>query len=298
MSTFAVLAAFATLAALPLPWPLRLLGSLGAAFTMVRAFILVHDRHHGAAFTESRVAKIVLDAYGLLMLTPPRLWRSTHNSHHAHTARTDGDQRGTYTLFTTEQWRNASKRQRFAYRAEHHPLTLLFGYVTVFLVNFGFWPVLSRPRASWDSLASLAVHVGVGTLAWVLGGPQVFAFAFLIPFFVAGASGAILFYVQHYFEECYVPDEATWTHTDAALGGSSHVAFGPVGSWFTGNIGLHHVHHLNPKIPFYRLPEALAAVPALQASRPIKLGPRTIVRCLRLKLWDADSGRLVAYADA
>ena len=298
VSTFAVMAAFATVAVLPLAWPLRLLGSLGTGLTMVRAFILFHDRHHGAAFTESRIAKLVLDAYGLLLLTPPRLWRYTHNYHHAHTARTDGDQRGTYTLFTTEQWRNASKRERFAYRAEHHPLTLLFGYVTVFLGTFGVWPVLRKPAASWDSLASLVVHAGVGTLAWVLGGPAVFVFAFLIPFFLAGAIGAFLFYVQHYFEECSVPDDATWTHAGAALGASSHVAFGPVGSWFTGNIGLHHIHHLNPKIPFYRLPEALAAVPALQTSKPIVLSPRAIARCLRLKLWDAESGRLVAYADA
>lgn len=299
LSTFGVLAAFATLAVLPLPWPLRALASLGTALTMVRAFILFHDRHHGAAYVDSRLGKIVLDAYGMLMLTPPRLWRYTHNYHHAHTARTQGSgQRGAYTLYTTEQWRQASKRERFAYRAEHHPLTLLFGYFTVFLGNFVIWPLLSQPRRSWDSAASLAVHAGVGSLAWFVGGPLVFLFAFLIPFLLAGAIGSLLFYVQHYFEECSVPDDASWTHTSAALGASSHVAFGPVLSWFTGNIGLHHVHHLNPKIPFYRLPEALAAVPVLQSAKPITLGPRVVARCLRLKLWDVESGRLVAYADA
>ena len=161
VSTFAVMAAFATVAVLPLAWPLRLLGSLGTGLTMVRAFILFHDRHHGAAFTESRIAKLVLDAYGLLLLTPPRLWRYTHNYHHAHTARTDGDQRGTYTLFTTEQWRNASKRERFAYRAEHYPLTLLFGYVFVllgFVTMLLFW----REGAAYWSVGLGYAFVGAG----------------------------------------------------------------------------------------------------------------------------------------
>jgi omega-6 fatty acid desaturase (delta-12 desaturase) len=276
-------------------WPLRLVASVVTALTMVRAFILVHDAHHGAIFRDAPLAKGILSLYGLLLLTPGRIWRETHNDHHAHTARMDGAQRGTFTLYTTQRWRQATRMERLRYRIERHPLTLLLGYLTVFVGSFGLAPFLRRPLHYADSGLALLLHGAVGAAAFVLGGPDVFVYAFLLPFLLSGVAGAYLFYVQHNFEGMRIPSPDAWTRTRAALEACSYLKLGPVMRWFTGNIGLHHVHHLNPRIPFYRLPSAMAAIPALQHAVVVRLRPREVWRSLRLKLWDPEAGRMVGY---
>jgi omega-6 fatty acid desaturase (delta-12 desaturase) len=298
VSTFVVLAGFAFAAVTLSWWPLRLLASLGLGLTMMRGFILFHDLHHSAIFRGSIAAQAILNLYGLFLLTPPRIWRATHNYHHAHTARTDGLQRGTYMLFTTGQWREATFWKRLHYRLEHHPLTLLLGYVTVFLLSFGLVPFLRHPRLHRDSGVALLLHAALGTATYLLGGPAVFLFAFLLPFLVAGATGAYLFYVQHYFEGIAIPTKQEWSHSKAALEAASYLELGATMRWFSGNIGYHHVHHLNPRIPFYRLPAAMKAIPELQHPVVVRLRPREIVASLRLKLWDPNAGRMVGYAAA
>ena len=201
-------------------------------------------------------------------------------------------------LFTTEQWREATFWQRVHYRLEHHPLVLLLGYVSVFLVSFGLVPFLKHPRLHRDSGVALLLHAGLGVTSYALGGPAVFFFAFLLPFLVAGAVGAYLFYVQHYFEGIAIPAKQEWSHTKAALEAASYLKLGPVMRWFSGNIGYHHVHHLNPRIPFYRLPAAVKAVPELQHAVVVRLTPKEIAASLRLKLWDPVAGRMVGYAAA
>jgi omega-6 fatty acid desaturase (delta-12 desaturase) len=297
-STLCVLAGFCLLALFLPWWPLRVLASLGMALTMTRAFILFHDVHHLAMFQDSAAGRAVLNAYGLFMLTPARIWRATHNYHHAHTARTSGKHRGAYTLYTTEQWRQATRSERLLYRMEHHPLTLVLGYVTVFFFSFGLRPIVEEPRRHVDSALSVLLHAALGVTVYALAGASAFLFVFLIPFVAAGAIGAYLFYVQHYFEGVEIPDGTTWSHERAALDASSFLRFGPVMRWFTGNIGYHHVHHLNPRIPFHRLPKAMASIPELQNPTSVTLRPRTIVASLRLKLWSPRLGRMVSYAEA
>jgi omega-6 fatty acid desaturase (delta-12 desaturase) len=297
VSTFLVLFAAASLAAVASWWPLRLAASLMTGLTLVRAFILFHDLHHGAIFRGSPLAKAILNAYGLVLLTPPRVWRDTHNYHHAHTARTHGAQRGSFRLLTVAQWHAAGRGERLAYRVERHPLTILLGYVTVFVLALCLGPVLRRPRRYWDSGLALLAHGAVGASLWLLGGPGVFLFAFFIPFLVADAFGAYLFYAQHTFEGVVVPDPAEWNHTEASLEACSYLRLGPVMRWFTGNIGYHHVHHLNPRVPFYRLPGAMAAIPELARPTTITLGVRTVIRSFRLKLWDPEQGRMVGYTN-
>ncbi len=298
ISTLAVLAAFATGAVIAPWWPLQLVAGIATGLTMVRTFILVHDLHHNAIFRGSPVAKAILEFYGLLVLTPSRIWRDTHNYHHAHTAQTEGPQRGTFTLFTTQQWRDASRKQRLAYRIERHPLTLSLGYLTVFLVSFGFAPFFKNPRRHLDSGLSLLVHGSVGVAAYVLGGPGVFVFAFLLPFVLSGAAGAYLFYAQHNYEGITIPEASEWSHVRGALEASSFLKLGRVMRWFTGDIGYHHVHHLNPRIPFYRLKEAMDEIPALQHPVVVKARPSTLFSMFRLKLWDPEAGRMVGYKSA
>jgi omega-6 fatty acid desaturase (delta-12 desaturase) len=239
-----------------------------------------------------------MNVYGLVLLTPPRIWRETHNYHHAHAARTDGEQRGTYTLYTTQQWREATFRDRLYYRVERHPLTVLLGYVTVFLVSFCLVPFLRAPRRYRDSGLALLVHGAVGAALFTFAGPAVFFYAFLLPFVIAGATGAYLFYVQHNFEGITIRTKAEWNRTEAALEASSYLKLGRIMRWFTGNVGYHHVHHLNPRIPHYRLADAMAAIPELQDAIVVRLDPRTICSSFRLKLWDPDAGRMVGYAAA
>ncbi len=297
-STMTVLFGFGAGAALLPWWPARLAASMGMALTLVRSFILVHDYLHGAMFRGSKVAGAILNFWALVMLTPPRVWRDTHNYHHAHTAKTTGRQRGTFTMLTTEQWHKTGWVKRFAHAFERHPLTVLFGYVTVFLLSFCLIPFVRNPKRYASSGLALVLHAAFGAAIYMVLGVGAFLFAFLIPFSVASALGSLLFYVQHNFEGMQLPDHDAWNHTDASLHASSYLKLSPPMQWFTGNIGFHHVHHLNPKIPFYRLPAAMNAIPELAAPHAIRLDPRTVVRAFRLKLWDAERGEMVSYRAA
>jgi omega-6 fatty acid desaturase (delta-12 desaturase) len=295
LTTF-ILLAIASYAALITPWwgP-RLAASIVAGLLVVRAFILFHDFSHGALLRGSRVASVVFPVFGVTVMAPARVWRETHNYHHAHTAKIVGSNVGSYAMVTTEIWKRMSPRDRLAYRAIRHPLTILLAYFTIFLVGMGVSPFLRAPRK--HVVAGLAVlgHVGAWAGALWLGIFPAFFFAFALPVMIACAVGAYLFYAQHNFPEVHVQPREAWTYTRAALESSSFFEMGPVMRFFTGNIGYHHVHHLNPQIPFYRLPEAMTALPALQTPGRTSFHPRDVIACFRLKLWDPERGRMVGY---
>jgi acyl-lipid omega-6 desaturase (Delta-12 desaturase) len=297
-STYAALVAAVALAAAAPWWPLRLLGTFIEALVLIRAFILFHDAMHGALLPTSRWAKALFQVQGLLTLTPARIWNDTHNHHHANTARIAADSAGTFATWTTEQWRQASRAQRLGYVVERHPVTQLFGYFTAFLYSLCLQPFVKNPKRYWTSGLALALHVALSAAVWRLFGLDVYLFAFLSPLFAAYALGTYLFYAQHNFDDVAILPEGAWNHAGAALEASSYMRFGPVMAWFTGNIGYHHVHHLNPRIPFYRLPEAMAALPELQGPHITTLTVKDIVGCLRLNLWDPALGRMVRYRDA
>ena len=119
-------------------------------------------------------------------------------------------------------------------------------------------------------------------------------FVIFLPYFIACATGSYLFYIQHNFPSVVFKENAGWTYEGAALESSSYCKMGPLMHYFTGNIGYHHIHHLNSKIPFYRLPEVYAKMPELQQAKETSLNPLEILRCLRLKIWDADAQRMVS----
>ena len=297
-STLLLIAIGAWLAAQPGPsWQRTFLGVLCGLLT-VRGFIIYHDYMHGAILRNSSVARLVLDAFGLLVLTPPKVWAQTHNYHHAHTAKIVGSHVGSFIMMTTEMWAQATPQQRLMYRIRRAPMTIALGYLTVFLYGFCMAAFMRNPQKNKDSAMSIGVHLalllGIG-YAW--GGATLF-YAFLLPNFVSHALGAYLFYAQHNFPEAHIQPREEWTFVRASLESSSYMRLGPVMRFFTGNIGYHHVHHLNHRIPFYRLPEAMAAIPELQEPRGVtSLAPSDIVACLRLKLWDPQQQRLVPYPD-
>ncbi len=291
------LAAFAGAALLP-HWSLRLSLGLLAGLVTVRMFILYHDFLHGAILRGSRSARAILGAYGVFVLNPPKVWRETHNYHHAHTAKLVGSNVGSYVTVNTAMWAKMSPAERLLYRVVRHPVTILLGLLTIFLYGMCLSSFLRSPRKHWDSGLALVAHAGATVALVMLAGVEVYLFAFLIPLSVACAVGAYLFYAQHNFPGMHIQPRESWSYTRAALESSSYMELGPVWRWFTGNIGYHHVHHLNPSIPFYRLPEAMAAIPELRNPGVTTLKLKDVFECFRLKVWDTEQGRMVSYREA
>ncbi|MDC3957617.1 fatty acid desaturase family protein [Polyangium jinanense] len=294
-STFAVLALATAVAAVAPYKPLRIFGSVIEGLVIVRAFILAHDFQHGALLRKSKVGSVIFGLYGALVLTPPRVWRQTHNYHHAHTAKIVGAQIGSYPVMTVEMWKRAPRGKRIAYALARHPLTILFGYVTIFLGGMCISAFLRNPKENWDSAAALVLHAALVTTITYFFGWEMTLLVLVGPLFIACALGSYLFYAQHNFPGVHMQPRQTWTFARAAVESSSFMRCGPIMSYFTGDIGYHHVHHLNAAIPFYRLREAMAAIPELQVEPQTSLSPRDILHCFSLKLWDPQAGKMVPY---
>jgi len=298
ITTFGLVFALLIGAALVPLWPLQLALSLVGAGVMVRAFIIYHDFEHGAIFRGSRVMSFVLRVFGLLFLTPPRHWRRAHNFHHAHVGAVEGSHIGSYPLMTVEMYRKATRAERLKYHVARHPLTYLLAYITVFFYSNALEPFLISPRKAWQNGLAILLHGGLIAGIWVAGGFMTVFFAFLLPYAVAAAVGAYLFYAQHNFPGMIVLDPGEWSATEAALKSSSCMRLNPVLDWMTGSIGYHHIHHLNAAIPFYRLKEAMREIPELQNPVTTDLAPWSIWRCLRLKLWDDHAGCMRTFREA
>jgi len=296
-STFAMLTASLIGAALAPIWPLRLLLSLLSALLMLRAFITYHDYLHNAILSCSRPAKWLFGLYAVFSLTPPRSWKNSHNFHHGHVGKIDAASVGAFTLMTTDMWRDASLMQRLAYRVERHPLTVLAGYFTIFFLSVTVVPFCRNPAQHWDSLLVLLGHSTLIAVLWILGGFDVAFFVVLLPLTIASMIGSYLFFAQHSFENMRVLPTEKWTSRRAALESSSYLKLNKVMRWFTGNIGYHHIHHLNVRIPFYRLPEAMEAIQELQSPVTITLSLKDIRACFRSCLWDEELHRMVSYRE-
>ena len=293
-STLAAVAALIAVAVSDLPWALRLASSVAAGLVGVRMFILYHDFQHKAILHGSPVAGLVMRLYGLIILNPHSVWNRSHDHHHNNNSKTFGANIGSYPIMTTHAYASASKGERFAYAAARHPLTMVLGYFTVFLWGMCLRPFLMSPKRHFDGLVAIVLNV-ILTAYLCTWGLDVMLLGLMLPLVVAAMSGAYLFYAQHNYPDAQLKPRAEWSHVEAALHSSSYTSMGPLMNWFTGNIGYHHVHHLNARIPFYRLPEAMAALEELQSPGTTSLSPRDIAACLRLKLWSPEEARFVGF---
>lgn len=295
VSTFALIAA-ATAIAAAAPWlSLRIAGSVVEGLLIVRAFILAHDFQHGAILRKSKVGSIIFGIYGALVLTPPKVWRQTHNYHHAHTAKIVGAQIGSYPVMTVEMWRRAPRSKRIAYAIARHPLTILCGYLTIFLAGMCISAFVRNPKENWDSAVAALLHATLVSVITHFFGFPMTLLVLIGPLFIACALGSYLFYAQHNFPGIHMQPRQTWSFARAALESSSYMRCGPLMSFFTGEIGYHHVHHLNAAIPFYRLREAMDAIPELQIEPQTSLSPADVWHCLSLKLWDPQANTMVPF---
>lgn len=263
------------------------------ALIFVRLFVIFHDQQHRAILPKSRLADFYMRLYGMLVLCPSSIWRSSHDHHHAHNSQLRGAYIGSYPIMTKEQYRKSSAGERFRYLFVRHPLTILSGYFSVFFLGMVVLPLLRSPRKHYDCLLSLVLHVGLIVMLVVVFGWLTMLLTLILPLFIGCAIGTYLFYAQHNFPDVVFKDKAGWTFEGAALESSSYLKTNALMAWFTGNIGYHHVHHLNHRIPFYRLPEAYRAIPELHQVKTTSLHPREIWRCLKLKVWCVETQRMV-----
>jgi omega-6 fatty acid desaturase (delta-12 desaturase) len=261
----------------------------------IRFFIFYHDYLHGAIFHDSKLASAVMSVCGFYLLAVRSVWKETHNYHHKNNAKLIGSSIGSFPVVTVGMWNAMTPLQRRLYRFLRHPITIFTGYFTVFLIGMTLSPFKRDPKSHWGGPLAVLIHLGLlVTVGLTLGWSTALCMVFL-PSFLALGLGSYLFFVQHNFPAMKLKDRRNWDYTFAALKSSSMFDMSPLMHWFTGNIGYHHIHHLNHRIPFYRLPEAMAAVPELQAPGRTSWRLSDIASCLSLAVWDPDKDRMLTY---
>ena len=266
---------------------------LAGAF-LVRVFIIFHDCGHGSFFKSAKANDILGFITGVLTLTPYYQWRWEHALHHGTAG--DLDRRGTGDLWTltVQEYLDASRWKRFAYRLARNPVVLFaIAPLFVFLVKHRFSSAKAgrRERYSvyWTNLALFGMAVGMS----VVFGLETYLIIQIAVMLIAGSAGMWLFYVQHQFEGVYWERRGSWDYTAAALQGSSFYKLPKVLQWFSGNIGFHHIHHLSPRIPNYHLEKCHKAEPLFQSVPPVTLF--SSFKSLTFRLWDEQRRKLVGY---
>lgn len=291
--TLVVLAAGYCGVFLPTPFWAKLACCLLVALTLGRMFVIYHDFLHHSILQRSKAARGLFTVFGWYMLAPISIWERSHNHHHAHNCKLYTSSIGSFPVVTKEKFLASPRRERTLYLFVRHPVTIGLGYVFMFIYGMCIRSLMSSADRHWDSLVALLFHAAIGTGIFLLAGWMGLVFGFLVPFFISLGLGSYLFYAQHNFPGVRFADKDGWTYHDAALASSSHIRMSPVMRWFLANIGYHHIHHLNPLIPFYRLPEAYKAIPELQRATTTTLLPWDVLKCLRLKVWDPMQQRMI-----
>ena len=271
---------------------------LPAAGLLVRLFMIQHDCGHGSFFPNRSGNDWVGRSIGVLTLTPYDYWRRSHAMHHATSGNLDRRGIGDVDTLTVAEYRARSRWGRLRYRLYRHP-AVMFGlgpayhFMLKSRLPLGFMRSGTRPWLS-TMATNLAIGVAAGVMMWSIGfGPFLLVH---VPIVLLGAAiGVWLFYVQHQFDRTHWERGESWNVHDAALQGSSHYDLPPVLSWFTANIGVHHVHHLSSRIPYYRLPQVLRDHPELRDLGRLTL--RQSLKCVHLALWDEQRRRLVSFRE-
>jgi omega-6 fatty acid desaturase (delta-12 desaturase) len=295
---FAILWAV-TWALLDAGYMLGLLLTIPTGGFLLRLFLIQHDCGHGAFFKRQSINDWTGRLLGILTLTPYEYWRRSHATHHASTGNLDQRGMGDIDTLTVAEYQALGRLGRLRYRIYRHPVVLFgIGPAYLFLLRHRL-PVGMMNAGLRPWLSALGTNAGIaifaGLLIWAMG-VKLFLMIFLPTTLVAASLGVWFFYVQHQFENAHWDRKDDWSFHDAALHGSSYYVLPPVIRWFSANIGMHHIHHLASRIPFYRLPEAMRDIPVL--SRISRLTVRESFRTVRLALWDEQARRLVSFREA
>ena len=260
----------------------------------VRIFIIFHDCTHGSFFRSRWANELLGNLAGVLCFTPFYRWRWEHSVHHASSG--DLDRRGTGDVWTmtVQEYLVASRWKRFAYRLARNPLILfVVAPLFLFLVLERFPTGKERKRERLSVyFTNVALVLMVAAMTWAIGWKS-YLLLQLTAVMVASSAGVWLFYVQHQFEGVYWERGGEWEYEKAALEGSSYYKLPRLLQWFSGNIGFHHIHHLSPRIPNYRLEECHRAEPLFQKVNTVTL--LSSFKCLTFRLWDERKRRLVGW---
>jgi omega-6 fatty acid desaturase (delta-12 desaturase) len=274
-------------------WITLALAVVAAGF-MTRIFIIFHDCGHGSFFASRRANTILGYVCGILTFTPYEDWRHAHGVHHATVG--DLDRRGTGDVYvmTVDEYLAAPRLKRIAYRLFRNPLIMFgLGPGAIFLITHRFAHKGAKKHQRYSVYLTNLAIAAIIALASLTIGLRTYV-AVQLPIILIGTTvGVWLFYVQHQFEGVYWARHEAWDPMRAALEGASYYKLPKVLQWFTGNIGLHHIHHVRPRIPNYNLQQCYDEVPAMQAVEPLTI--RKSLKSLGLHLWDEDQQRLVGF---
>ena len=293
LSTLALLLGVTAVALFAPWWPVKIAAGIVEALIIVRFFVIYHDYLHHTILQKSAVANAIMTVFGIYILAPKSIWKRSHDYHHNHNSKLFSASIGSYPVATRRKFLSMSARERREYLMIRHPLTILLGYLSMFMFGMCINSLLSSPRRHLDSLLSLVLHAALITLTIVFLGWQAWLAGIMIPFFISTAIGAYLFYAQHNFPGVIFQSNEDWAYETAALKSSSYMKTNAFWAWVTANIGYHHIHHLNSRIPFYRLPEAMKQLPELQNPTITTLSVKDIRACFRLKIWDPEIQQMV-----
>ena len=261
---------------------------------LVRIFIIHHDCGHGAFFKSRRANDTWGIITGVLTFTPYYLWRWEHSIHHAHAGDLDNRGLGAVWTLTVQEYLEASRWKRFAYRLARNPIVL---FVIAPFILFVVIQRFSSPKASLRERRSVLwtnlLIVALGAAVSLVFGIKAYLLIQLTVIGVASSAGVWMFYVQHQFEGVYWQRQGEWNYVDAALQGSSFYKLPKVLQWFTGNIGFHHIHHLSSRIPNYNLEKCHNAEPLFHNVKPLTLF--SSFKSATYRLWDEQRRQLVGF---
>lgn len=280
----------------PAPWASALL-VLPLAGLLIRTFIIMHDCSHGSFLPWPKVNDAIGFVTGVLTFTPFQQWRRDHSLHHASSGDLDRRGHGDIATLTVAEYNARTPFERLKYRLYRHPF-VLFGIGPLHMMilqRFRAPSLATGAKQLWNVWMTNIALVALSALFVITFGWKVVFLIYFPAYYLAAAGGIYLFYVQHQFEEAYWERGREWDYATAAVTGSSHLQMPAILHWFTGHIGLHHVHHLGPKIPNYKLKEAHEANPVFQQAHVITL--KSAFKSLRLTLWDEERGRLIGFRE-
>ena len=280
---------------------LTLLLVLPTSLLLVRLFILQHDCGHRSLFRSKRTNDIVGSLLGIVTLTPYHCWRRKHAIHHANSGDLDrrGRGQGEIRVMTVDEYQAADWKARLKYRLYRNPFVLFcIGPAFEFMISQRFPSIVPKnwKRERWSiHLTNLAALAFIAALCWSLGTKEFLIIQ--VPVMVIAAQiGVWLFYVQHQYEEAFYERADDWDYVQAAMAGRSHNRLPRLLQWFTASIGLHHIHHLDSRIPNYRLQQCYDEQPRLRAAKELTL--LESLQCVHFKLWDEEQEKMVGFGNA
>jgi omega-6 fatty acid desaturase (delta-12 desaturase) len=279
------------------PFVARVAASIICGLLYVRLFVIYHDYRHRAILVNSKPANLLMKLVGLYVLAPETIWMRSHEHHHNNNSKLTMTGIGSYPTISKSRFLTLTKGQKRLYLINRHPLTIIFGYFTLFIYWLNLKSFIQSPKKHIDSFLAIFFHVAIAAVIWYFFGFWIYFLTWFAPIFIMSGLGSYLFYCQHNFPDAKFKENPDWSYANAALSSTSYMVMSPVMRWFCANIGYHHVHHINSRIPFYRLKEAMNSMPELKNVKTTSWNPIEVWRCFRLKLWDEESERMITLKE-